>query len=424
MTSIDKSHLSEHSLDEWLSYLENLHTTEIDLGLNRIGIVAERLNINFSFAKVITVAGTNGKGTTCAFLENALLLEGYSVAVYSSPHIEYFNERLRINKVDIDDQSLIRAFDKIEAVRKEVSLTYYEYTTLAAFLVLMSVQPKVILLEVGLGGRLDATNLIDADIAVITSIDLDHQAFLGDTREKIGFEKAGIMRTNGLAVIGDPNPPSSVIVHAQNIKANLVTRNVNFLINKETQLSDKWQWQYHNDSLNHLNMPYIPIDNVATALSVLKHIDIELTEKKVNKIIEETKVPGRTELFVLASGAHVMLDVGHNPHATRYLASLLVNKGYRKIHAVVSMLKDKDIANSLLPLKDIVNHWYIGQLSVPRAESSKKIAQYLPETVDKVNCFDNVTDAYKMAVNYCEATDLILVFGSFFTVSEIRRLHV
>lgn len=207
MSKSNSGHYQDfENLDQWLYYLENLHTSEIDLGLTRIGEVAKRLAINFSFAKVITVAGTNGKGTTCAFLENALIANA-SVAVYSSPHIKHFNERLRINKQDVADQPLIDAFKRIEVAREEISLSYYEYTTLAAFIVLMNVKPSYIILEVGLGGRLDATNIIDADIAVITTIDLDHQAFLGNSREAIGFEKAGIMRQDQVIVVGDINAP-------------------------------------------------------------------------------------------------------------------------------------------------------------------------------------------------------------------------
>jgi dihydrofolate synthase/folylpolyglutamate synthase len=200
MSKYNSSHYQDlTNLDQWLYYLENLHSTEIDLGLSRVGKVAERLAIDLSFAKVITVAGTNGKGTTCAFIENALLnnealKSKQGVAVYSSPHIEHFNERLRINKQDIGDQALIEAFKLIEDAREDISLSYYEFTTLAALLILMDTRPSFIILEVGLGGRLDATNIIDADIAVITTIDLDHQSFLGNDREAIGLERAGLMR--------------------------------------------------------------------------------------------------------------------------------------------------------------------------------------------------------------------------------------
>lgn len=431
MTISFQSHSVERTLDEWLSYLENIHSTEIDLGLTRIGIVAQRLTIDFSFAKVITVAGTNGKGTTCAFLENAFLLDGKSVAVYSSPHIECFNERLRLNKVDVTDQPLIDAFAKIEAIRGDISLTYYEYTTLAAFIVLMEAKPEIIILEVGLGGRLDATNLIDADVAVITSVDLDHQAFLGDTREKIGFEKAGIMRTNTLAIVGDPQPPKSVIEHANNIEAHLLTRDLQFSVNKQhglDKIANVWSWSCDQIQLPNLHMPAIPLDNVATALMVLQSLAVILTTEKVNKIIAQTKVAGRTEVFQLIDGCQVMLDVGHNPHATRYLANLLhdalANKTYRKVHAVVSMLADKDIKNSLLAFNTIIDDWYFAPLTVPRAASVSELVKSVPNPQAQVNCFDNVSEGYKMAIKNAEATDLVLVFGSFFTVSEIRRLLV
>lgn len=431
MTISSQSHSVERTLDEWLSYLENIHSTEIDLGLTRIGKVAQRLAIDFSFAKVITVAGTNGKGTTCAFLENAFLLEGKSVAVYSSPHIERFNERLRLNKVDITDQPLIEAFSKIEAIREDISLTYYEYTTLAAFIVLMATKPDIIILEVGLGGRLDATNLIDADVAVITSVDLDHQAFLGDTREKIGFEKAGIMRADTLAIVGDPQPPKSVIDHANNIQANLLARDLHFSVeasNSVETLKKLWSWHYQQVQLSNLDMPAIPLDNVATALMVLQSLSVGLTTEKVNKIIAQTKVAGRTEVFQLVDGCQVMLDVGHNPHATRYLADLLrvalADNKYRKVHAVVSMLADKDIKNSLLAFDGLINDWYLAPLAVPRAAKVDELVNAIPNLEAKVNCFNNVTEGYKMAIKNAEATDLVLVFGSFFTVSEIRRLLV
>jgi dihydrofolate synthase/folylpolyglutamate synthase len=412
------SHSTERSLGEWLSYLENIHPTEIELGLARIGGVVKLLNIDFSFAKVITVAGTNGKGTTCAFLENALLAEGKSVAVYSSPHIEKFNERLRINKQDIDDQSIIDAFKKIENTRQSISLTYYEYTTLAAFIILQNRRPDYIILEVGLGGRLDATNIIDADIAVITTVDLDHQAFLGDNREDIGFEKAGIMRTGKISVVGDLEPPKSVLEYANKINTELFYHQRDYQIVDHV---DHWQWQTGNKLLTHLLPTHIPQTNVATALMVLEQLSIKLSCDKVNDIITQTKVPGRTEVFEKVEQADIMLDVAHNPQAARYLAEVLKSSPYSSIHAVVGMLADKDIKNTLLAFEGLITHWYIGTVDAPRAKPAIDIYQYVDA---KSDCFDNVSDAYKMALNNANANDLILVFGSFFTVSEIRRLLV
>jgi len=459
------------SLNEWLCYLETIHNTEIDLGLSRISQVAKRLHIDFTFARVITVAGTNGKGTTCAFLENALLGEKVNsqtdhaqqqkVAVYSSPHIEHFNERLRINKCDISDQSLITAFEKIEIARGEISLSYYEYTTLAAFLVLMDVKPDVIILEVGLGGRLDATNIIDADVAVITTIDIDHQAFLGNDRETIGFEKAGIMRGNQHIIIGDPNSPKSVLNYAKKVNETIVTknkvqafskikaRNTDFCITKQDLSNNRdeqrWQWQYievdesgskTEFNLNNLVNTHIPKDNVVTALMVLKQLDVRLTTTKVNALIEQTQVAGRTELFKynerqesrIKRQCDVMLDVGHNPHAGRYLAKKLAQfkaqNRYQRIIAVVAMLADKDITNTLAPFNEIVDDWNVAPLTVPRAATSQQMIKELTLFTNSINCFDNITQAFKMANLKAESTDLILVFGSFYTVAEIRKLLI
>ncbi len=415
------SHLQNISLLQWLSYLEQLHHQEIDLGLTRIKLVAERLTIDFSFAKVITVAGTNGKGTTCAFIENALLDTGYQVAVYSSPHIHRFNERLRINRHDIDDQSLIQAFEQIEAVRADVSLSYYEYTTLAAFLVLMAKKPEIIILEVGLGGRLDATNIIDADIAVLTTIDIDHIGFLGDNREQIGYEKAGIMRTNKPVIIGDKNPPQSVLEQAKNIAANTYVRQQEFDI---TLTGDTWQWCYlpKQQVFSHLSAPFIPVDNVATALMVLQCLSIELSTNNINKWLTLTKVAGRMELFAQIRYADVILDVAHNAQAARFLAQTLANKKYRQITAVVAMMADKDIAQVLSPLFTVVDHWHVTTLNMSRAATITQLIEHLVANKQSYNCFDNVQEAYKMACDNTQQDDLIIVFGSFFTVAEIRPL--
>jgi len=432
MSKYNSSHYQDFTrLDQWLYYLENIHSSEIDLGLSRIGQVAIRLAIDLSFAKIITVAGTNGKGTTCAFIENALLSSDnivlkQGVAVYSSPHIEHFNERLRINKQDIDDQPLIDAFKQIEEARADISLSYYEYTTLAALLVLMHIKPNYIILEVGLGGRLDATNIIDADIAVITTIDLDHQSFLGNDRESIGFEKAGIMREAQDIVIGDTDAPKSVLAHANSLHANygerLFLRDQDFVVKDEEQ--SLWTWQTKNTQLTALKTPYIPRDNVATALMVLEKLDLTLTTEFVNEVISITKVAGRTELIKQQGHCDIILDVGHNPQATRYLSGYLkqvkAQASYQNIYAVVSMLGDKDISASLASLKDDVDFWYTGALSVPRAATTSEIASKLALFTDKINCFDNVDEAFKMANQQANATDLILVFGSFFTVAKVR----
>ena len=417
MNKNNSSHSLRSDLNEWLSYIESIHFTEIDMGLTRIKRVAESLAINLGKIKVITVAGTNGKGTTCAFLENALQAENKTVAVYSSPHIERFNERLRINKADIDDNALINAFEHIEVARGSTSLSYYEYTTLAALLIVQKLQPDFLILEVGLGGRLDATNIIDADIAVITTIDLDHEALLGNTRNKIGFEKAGILRSNSLAVIGDLDVPSSIVEHVKQLNADVYYRNQHFTLE---QADDSWCYSFNDKKYNNLHFPHIPIDNVATALAVLHCLSIHLDSSKINTLIEKTKVAGRTELF--RQHCDILLDVGHNPQAARYLAHKLSNTHYSRIFAVTGMLIDKDIENALKPLVSQVEHWFLGSLSVSRGATSTQLAEKINLVEESVNCFDNVTEAFKMASSVAKSDDLILVYGSFYTVAEIRRL--
>ncbi|ARD45157.1 bifunctional tetrahydrofolate synthase/dihydrofolate synthase [Colwellia sp. PAMC 21821] len=424
MSKMIKGHSVRNNLTEWLSYLENLHSVEIELGLKRIAAVAKNLSIAFPTSTVITVAGTNGKGTTCAFLENAFLAQNLTCSVYSSPHIERFNERLRLNKCEVNDDALVSAFETIEGARGDISLTYYEYTTLAALLILTAEQPDVIILEVGLGGRLDATNIIDADVAVITTIDLDHQSFLGNTREAIGFEKAGIMRANKAVVVGDTNPPSSLAAHATDIGANPYYREQNFTI--EQANNNTWHWRSSENAFSALNGCQVPQDNVATAIMVLQlladKLMLSLNSGFLNQIIAETKVAGRMEKFSL--DCDVILDVGHNPQAARYLASQLQQLNYPKVHAVLGMLADKDASNTITPLLSAVSHWYVGTLNVPRGREAKNIVESTQIDATKVNCFDNVSQAFRMAKQNAKATDLILVFGSFYTVAEIRRLLV
>ncbi|MGB2740931.1 MAG: bifunctional tetrahydrofolate synthase/dihydrofolate synthase [Cognaticolwellia sp.] len=424
MSKMIKGHSESKSLTEWLSYLESIHSVEIDLGLKRITDVAKKLNIAFPTSTVITVAGTNGKGTTCAFLANAFLAQNVTCSVYSSPHIERFNERLRLNRNEVSDEALVGAFETIESARGNITLTYYEYTTLASLLVLTAEQPEVIILEVGLGGRLDATNIIDADIAVITTIDLDHQAFLGDTREAIGFEKAGIMRSNKIVVVGDTNPPSSLAAHANDIGAKPYFREQRFSVEKNNHTT--WCWRSDNIQFSELSVCKIPQDNVATAIMVLtvleKKLGLTLNNVFINQVIEQTKVPGRMEKFSLA--CDVILDVGHNPQAARYLATQLQQLNYPKVHAVIGMLSDKDITNTIAPLLPEIEHWYIGSLNVARGCKAQKVVENSQITPDKVNCFDNVSQAFKIAKQNAKATDLVLVFGSFHTVAEIRRLLV
>lgn len=413
------------TLNQWLEYIESIHSQEIDLGLDRIQQVAKRLAIDLSFAKVITVAGTNGKGTTCAFIEHALMHLGQRVAVYSSPHIHQFNERLRLNNESVEDSALIAAFAKVEQARSEISLSYYEFTTLACLLHLMQVKPAFILLEVGLGGRLDATNMIDTDIAVITSVDIDHQAFLGDTREAIGYEKAGIMRANKPVVLGELEPPESVLNFAQQCQAIVYQQGRDYVIE---QSQDNWQWQ--NNQGQHyqaLPLPHIPLMNAATALAVLTQLELTFTEPDVQRWCEQVKLEGRLER-VKHQGKQLMFDVGHNPHAARLLADYIKQQlqtgAVQRIFAIVAMMKDKDISQSIAPFDGFVTAWYCPNLTIERAAKGEQTAQVIKRTLAEqhVAHFDNAKLAYKMAQQQASDNDLILIFGSFFTVAEVKHV--
>jgi len=287
----------------------------------------------------------------------------------------------------------------------------------------MERRPRFIILEVGLGGRLDATNIIDADIAVVTTVDLDHQAFLGNDRETIGFEKAGIMRAGQTVVIGDPQPPKSVLAHAESLNTDSYIRNNTFSIDNNEK---SWTWTSALGQFDGLPSAHIPKDNVATALMVLlllsARLSIEFSSIDIAEIVNETRVAGRTEKFV--DGCDVMLDVGHNPLAARYLAQTLKELNYDKVYAVVGMLADKDIASTLNELTEVIDGWYLASLQVTRGANAKKLQLSLAESAADIFCFDNVIDAYKMANHQSDINGLVLVFGSFYTVAEIRNLFL
>ncbi|TLU64218.1 bifunctional tetrahydrofolate synthase/dihydrofolate synthase [Thalassotalea litorea] len=421
MNKQNQGHLSMTTLDEWLFYLESIHSLEIDMTLDRIGEVKNRLNINLDAKKVITVGGTNGKGTSCAFIETALIDLGFRVAVYSSPHIDKFNERLRFNRSLVNDQALIQAFRKIETARAQISLTYYEYTTLAALLICQQSDVDFVLLEVGLGGRLDATNIIDADLSVITSIDLDHQQFLGNDRASIGLEKAGICRVGRPAIIGEPDLPQQVFQYLSELDCVGYYRNMQFSHSSNADRS--WQWQSEHLSLSGLDAPYIPQDNVATGLMTLTvlsdDIASQINSARVNRWIDNTRVAGRTEL--VSQAPDIILDVAHNPHAARHLAKVIAAKGYTRVHAIVGMLGDKDIASTLQALTNQVSAWYPVTLGVPRGATADLLVQELRNINVSSIGFDNVSDGFKIAKENANKNDMILVFGSFFTVAEFKK---
>lgn len=414
------------SLETWLSYLEKSHFKPIDMGLERIGEVADALNLRKPAPYVITVAGTNGKGSTCKLLEMALLKSGLRVGVYSSPHLFRYNERVRIQGEAVSDQDLIQSFDFIEKNRSQ-SLTYFEFGTLAALDLFRKAKIDVAILEVGLGGRLDATNIVDTNFAVITSIDIDHVEFLGDNRELIGREKAGIFRENMPVVIGDPDCPQSILAYANELNCQIICRNIDWTFSLE---SDRLQW-HSSDKFLDLPMPKIPAPNCATAVAVLKALPFRVSEQVISEAVAETEMIGRFQWLtdsVLQKIkpnrplAPVIIDVGHNPHAARYLAERLreLKSRYNKIYAVFSVLEDKDLAGIVMPLADIVDEWFCAGLDCFRGQSGENVVEklhfVLPQSV--AIAYKDVNLASQAAFNRASKQDLVIVFGSFHTVAD------
>lgn len=409
--------LHDRTLAQWLSHLESVHPSVIELGLNRIKLVAERLDLNFRDKTVITVAGTNGKGTTCRFLEQACLRQGKTTGVYSSPHLLDYRERVRINNENAPGQQFCDAFATIEAAREDISLTYFEFGTLAALMLMKQADVDVLILEVGLGGRLDATNIIDADLAVITTIDLDHQDWLGDTRDAIGREKAGIMRPCGKAVIGEPAPPESLNDVVESLDVKALWAGQNFLIE---QNSETWSWVCGEYRIDELPIPRIPTQNVATALAALQVLDMLPAPSMIRELSSQVSLPGRLETIALLP--RVVVDVGHNPQAMAALRSWIASQQYKNLHFVTGMLKDKSIKATLAELSGLSARWFLGTTNGPRGAASRLLQENLAKSEqNQSNCYNSVGEAYAQAINDADDKDLIVVFGSFLTVADVMQ---
>ncbi|MEW9799087.1 bifunctional tetrahydrofolate synthase/dihydrofolate synthase [Alteromonas sp. CYL-A6] len=406
------------SLADWLTYLESIHPTAIDMGLERVARVADIMGLSLQ-STVITVAGTNGKGTTCRLLERILLSQGKSVGVYSSPHLLDYRERVRLNDALPDEQVFCDAFSAVEQARGDISLTYFEFGTLAAIYMLMQARPDVVLLEVGLGGRLDATNIIDPDLAVITTIGLDHQAWLGDTREAIATEKAGIMRPMGKVVVGETDPPETLKDAVSRLNTDCWWAGDDFDL--ETH-GDTWSFTCQSETLNDLPRPNIPLQNAATALTVLKKLNWLEDNPAFRQTLATTSLPGRCQQ--IDNQPAVVVDVAHNPQSVGTLKTWLDSQAYRHCHIVVGMLSDKAIEDSLAVLRDVPANWYAGTTAGPRGLSGAALASALRAVgVSKVQVFDTITEAYQCARAQCPDDGMILVFGSFLTVADVLALH-
>lgn len=414
---------AESPLETWLSYLTDLHNQNIDMGLERIGQVARQMGLIKPALRTITVTGTNGKGTTCHTFESILMAAGLRVGIYTSPHLVRYTERVRIQGKELPESDFCRVFADIEAWRGDISLTYFEYGTLAALMLFKQSELDVVILEVGLGGRLDATNVVDADITAITSIALDHTDWLGSDREHIGYEKAGIFRGNCYGVVGEPDIPESISLYAEKIGTLLFCRDKDWSFEQQ---DNSWSWQSSKGEWYNLPLPNISLANAATALGViccLQEIDDKLASKITDQAIynglKSARLPGRFQ--IVNEKPLTILDVAHNPHAAGYLVTRLAQLSLvdgRRIRAVVGMLSDKDIQGTLACLSELVTDWYVAPLTEFRGAPASQLSQYL----DYPNVFSSVGAAWKQA--YLDATDndVIIVCGSFHTVAHVMML--
>ena len=402
------------SLERWLHYLWHLHPQQIELGLGRIRQVAERMDVLKPAPVVFTIAGTNGKGTTCCMLEAILLAAGLRVGVYSSPHLLRYTERVRIAGQELSDIACCQAFSHIETQRAAISLTYFEFGTLAALYLFKQVRLDVVILEVGLGGRLDATNIVDPDVAAITTIALDHTDRLGCDRESIGREKAGIFRHNKPAIVGDPDIPETITAIARQLGAPVYHLGDSWAFNRHN--NNTWRWQCADSELTALPLPDIPIQNAATALAVLHYSPLTVSEVAIRQGLLSARLAGRFQ--IVSRQPLLILDVAHNPHAGRWLAERLsgLPEFVGKMRAVVGMLADKDIAGTLAGLSARIDEWYCASLpGIPGGATAQSLARHLAVSRQ----FDNVEIAWRQAMRDAQPEDAVVVCGSFHTVAPV-----
>ncbi len=406
-------------LADWLAYIERQHPRSIDMGLDRVRTVAARMGLGRPATHVITVAGTNGKGSTVAFIEAIARAAGWSVGAYTSPHLLAYNERVRVHGVDARDDELVDGFEAVESARGDTPLTYFEYGTLAALWLFQREKLDLAVLEVGLGGRLDAVNLVDADVAVITTIDLDHQEYLGSDREQIGFEKAGVARAWKPLILGEDDPPSSVIGHAYAIGASTWRANNDFFF--EAVDDAHWRWREVGHAIE-LPMPQLlapsQLRNAATAIAALRALDAPLADAACVEGVAAARLPGRLQRLE-RDGVDIIVDVGHNPQAARELAAWLRATPIQgRTFAVYAALADKDIVGVATVLVPQVDRWLLAGLEHvgPRGVAVTDFALRLAGTITG-DCHPDVQSALAAARAQAQPGDRVLVFGSFHTAA-------
>ena len=412
------------TLNDWLAHCERLHPKSIDMTLQRVASVRERLGLRFD-VPVIAVAGTNGKGSSCAMLESIARHAGYRVGVYTSPHLVRFEERCRVDGHPLEADALLPHFEAVEAARGDTAVTFFEFTTLAIMRALSSAALDLVVLEVGLGGRLDAVNAVDADCALITSIDLDHTEFLGPDRESIGFEKAGILRTGRPGVISDPLPPASVLRHARDIGADLWQVGRDF-----SHAGDRQQWSWRGRARRHNALAYPALRganqlvNASGVLAVFEalHERLPVSAQAVRSGLATVDLPGRFQ--ILPGQPAIVLDVAHNPPAVATLALNLDQMGfYPRTHAVFGAMHDKDIAGMVARLAPLIDRWYLTDLPLPRAAKAEELERIVCARLpaQQPSRHASPSDALRAAMAAADPADRIVVFGSFLCVGGVLK---
>ncbi|AVX13296.1 bifunctional tetrahydrofolate synthase/dihydrofolate synthase [Stutzerimonas stutzeri] len=415
--------MTSRSLADWLAYLEQLHPTAIDMGLDRVRAVAARMAMTRPAPLVATVTGTNGKGSTCAFIASLLNAQGLKIGSYSSPHLLRYNERVLLSGREASDAELCEAFAVVEAARGEISLTYFEMGTLAAFWLFERAGLDAVVLEVGLGGRLDAVNIVDADLAVITNIGLDHADWLGNSRESVAYEKAGILREGKPALCGDLDPPQPLLDHANSLSAPLLLRGRDFDL---AMGAGDWHWRGVDAAgapleLHGLPLLTLPMENAALALQAYAMLGLPWDPARLARALLQTRVVGRLDSRqVLWNGRRIalLLDVGHNPHAAAFLAQRLEQRPVAGTRlAVFGLLADKDLSGVLDALVPSISDWAVAPLPTPRTQSATQLAQALLERGALVSEYATIEQALDAQCARAESVDEILVFGSFYCVA-------
>jgi len=420
------------TLDAWLAWQEQLNPAEIELGLERVRAVLQRMALESPDFAVITIAGTNGKGSSAAMLQSIYAAAGYRVALYSSPHLHRYNERITLNGIEADDATLCGAFEQIEAARTangdELPLTYFEFGTLAAIVIFQQAGLDIAILEVGLGGRLDAVNVVEPDVALVTMVDVDHQAWLGEDRETIAREKAGVYRAGVPAIYADPAPAASLVNYAADLGAqfHLLNEQFSYHLNDD---GNSWCWRSAERNYRRLPLPALAgafqLQNAAGVLMAVELLQprfpIELAAIEAG--LRQVRIAGRMQRIVVAGYPEVewLLDVAHNPSSARALAETLAARpAAGQTHAVIAMLADKDIGAVVAEMAAVVDRWYVASLDdsvCRRGASAQAVCAHLPQ---QAALFDDVAAASAAALNQSRAGDRLIVFGSFYTVAEAK----